>query len=154
MSVQIQNTIDIPRAEREIFARVESALQWIGNDLVRRIKAYIDEHNINVDAQLKKSITAQVRRVLQEFTLQVGPNVYYAIYVHEGTRPHWAPLDPLRVWVVKKLNITGEEAEDVARRVQYKIARKGTEGRPFIEDVYTLYQPKIIPELIRRIGLT
>ncbi len=53
----------------------------------------------------------------------------YAAPVETGTRPHWAPLEPLVDWVRAKLDIADdEEARRVARLIQFKIAAKGTKG--------------------------
>lgn len=51
----------------------------------------------------------------------------YAAPIEFGTRPHWAPLDPLVDWVHAKLGIADDdEARHVARLIQRKIASKGT----------------------------
>jgi len=153
MPVQISNTIDIPGFEKDLWQRLESALQWVGNDMVAAVRQYLDDEEINVDGGIKKSLHAEVQQMVGQLTMRIGPNVHYAIYRHEGTRPHWAPIDPIRVWVVKKLGFTGKEAEKVAFQVQWKIAHDGTEGKPFMLSVYKAYKPKIIDLLIHRIGL-
>lgn len=62
----------------------------------------------------------------------VKPGVHYAVFVHEGTRPHWAPLAPLETWVRRKLRIKGDsEVTGVAKQIQYKISQKGTRKFPF-----------------------
>lgn len=152
MTVQISNTINIPRAERDIFGRLESALQWIGNDIVAAIKRYLDDENINVEGDIKKSLNAQVDMQAGQIVLRVGPNVKHAIFRHEGTKPHWAPIGPLRNWVVKKLGFTGKEAEQVAYQIQWNIAEEGTEGKPFMLAVYQQYKPKIVRNLVARMG--
>lgn len=54
----------------------------------------------------------------------------YAAAVEDGSRPHWAPLEPLIDWVQKKLDISDlDEATQVARLIQFKIAAKGTKGQ-------------------------
>ena len=51
----------------------------------------------------------------------------YAAAIETGTRPHWAPLDPLIDWVRAKLDVQDEdEVLHVARLVQFKIAARGT----------------------------
>lgn len=47
----------------------------------------------------------------------------YAMFVHEGTKPHWPPLDAIEPWAKRH----GIPAFLVAR----KIATKGTEAKPF-----------------------
>lgn len=154
MPVQIQNSIDIEGFEHDLDRRVRSALHYIGQDLVREIRAYLDRENVNVEGDLKKSINEQVERFVNEFQLRVGPNMQHGIFVHEGTRPHWAPIGPIRNWVRKKLNLIGDEVDAAAYAIQQKIADEGTEPVPFMLDVYKQYQPTIIPLLIQRIGLS
>lgn len=71
----------------------------------------------------------------------------YAQAVELGSRPHWAPLEPLVEWVrVKRLagrysirtrrrvgSKAAQRDEDVAvaRMIQFKIARHGTKAQPF-----------------------
>ncbi len=57
---------------------------------------------------------------------EVATALSYALPVEEGSKPHWAPLEPLVEWVQRRLGKQGDEAQEIARRVQFKIARKGT----------------------------
>lgn len=64
----------------------------------------------------------------------------HAGFVEFGTKPHWAPLDPLVAWAGRKLREVmrkGQKRDDAAqalgRRVQVKIARYGTKGRHYFE---------------------
>lgn len=59
----------------------------------------------------------------------------YVHYVEEGTRPHWPPIGPLKLWAIRKFpgGVTlrsGEHvsAERFAYMVQSSIAKKGTKG--------------------------
>jgi hypothetical protein len=75
----------------------------------------------------------------------------YGMAVEVGSKPHWAPIEPLTLWVKRKLmgagsalskesgriarragvakSVTTEGiAEGIARMIQYKIARRGTKG--------------------------
>jgi hypothetical protein len=61
-------------------------------------------------------------------------SLYYAIPVELGTKPHWAPLEPLVDWVERKLAKRGTEARSVARMIQLKIAKKGTKGAFMFRD--------------------
>ena len=53
----------------------------------------------------------------------------YAIPVELGTKPHFPPLAPLVNWAEQKLHLSGEDAVRVARGIQRKIGRRGTEAR-------------------------
>lgn len=58
----------------------------------------------------------------------------HAAFVERGTRPHWPPEDPIRLWVARKLGITDdEENQRVAFLVRAKIAREGTPPRKFMK---------------------
>ncbi len=47
----------------------------------------------------------------------------YVTYVEEGTPPHWAPIGPLKLWAIRKL-----EDERAAYGVQRQIARYGVKS--------------------------
>jgi len=67
----------------------------------------------------------------------VGTNVEYAGFVNDGTRPHRMPIDPLIEWVRRKrkdFGIAPKKVESLAWAVWWKIARKGTEGKKFVDD--------------------
>ncbi|TXH07873.1 MAG: hypothetical protein E6R04_11900 [Spirochaetes bacterium] len=50
----------------------------------------------------------------------------YAVFVHEGTRPHFPPLDDIKPWADRH----GIPPFLVARA----ISKKGTKGKPFFKD--------------------
>ncbi len=54
-------------------------------------------------------------------TLTVGPTAKQAGYVFYGTRPHWAPIEPLKEWARWKLG-----DENLGYAVQFNIAQFGT----------------------------
>lgn len=56
----------------------------------------------------------------------VGTSLPYAPAVELGSRPHWAPIEPILEWVRLKLGISEKEAKGVAYRVQRGIAQHGT----------------------------
>lgn len=132
------------RAMRDAIGR---ELQAIGEDIVAAAATYLDRRNINVDGDLRNSIRARVDDELAGLTLTVGPNVPHAIFVHEGTRPHFPPTAPIRRWVVKKLNVTGSDVAKVTAMVQRKIGRRGTEAKPFMRVALRLYRNQIVPRI-------
>lgn len=87
---------------------------------------------------LKKSISADV----QGFAGRVRPTVQYAVYVHEGTRPHWMPSrewkpgGSLFKWATRK----GIPPFLVARA----IARRGTKARPWMRRAYEANQSRLM----------
>jgi len=104
---------------------------------------------------LRKSIMPQVLVSHNEIMGTVSTSRDYALAVELGSRPHWPPLAPLILWVKRKLGgrgsniafeakltgkslrkqgfrgvktseIKGGIEEGIARRIQFKIAHKGT----------------------------
>lgn len=131
MSIRKEGHID-PRAdERAIRRAVEKELVRIGLEAERLMLDYLAKHNIDDQGDLAKSITSEVETELNSIRLQFGSNVKHGIFVHDGTKPHWAPIEPLEKWVVRKLGYTFPEAAQVARRVQLKIAKRGTKAKPY-----------------------
>lgn len=75
----------------------------------------------------------------------------HAAWVHYGTAPHWPPFEPIRAWVERNvlIDLTTSEAafkpasrdgyrdpraaevDRIARAVQAKIAREGTQATPY-----------------------
>ncbi len=130
--IKKRGNINMPGDRKKIEAAIEAELYDFGQDLVATAVDYLEKKNINVDGQIMKSIQAEVEKIKSDFRLQFGSNVGHAIYVHEGTKPHWAPEKPIRQWVHKKLNLTGKELKKVTFLVRRKIAREGTKARPFL----------------------
>lgn len=115
---------------REVFRRfpliaddeIQRGLEKAGKLITRTEK---EEVPIGVSNQLRQSI--DMRLIPNNVT--IAPHKNYAIDVHEGTRPHFVPVnnprDPLRVWAISKgLN---------PYAVQKSIAKKGTKPNRFVE---------------------
>lgn len=150
---------------------MEKALGDYGLTLEELIVDEIDRMNLNVTREMGKSVTHIVRERLKGWLVTVGTNVKtasgypYAIGVHEGTDPHWAPIGPLIEWVKRK-GIAGTysikthkrtggaktgAAQDkaVAFAIQHKIAKEGTDAHPFMTNVFTRVKSKIRKEIGR-----
>ena len=57
----------------------------------------------------------------------------YSQAVHEGRRPgRRPPTEPLQLWAVRKLGLSGDEAWSAAFAIQRKIGKEGTEANPFM----------------------
>jgi hypothetical protein len=50
-------------------------------------------------------------------------------FIELGTRPHWAPLEPLIEWVSRRPEFAGKDHVHIAKLIQYRIARHGTKAR-------------------------
>lgn len=77
--------------------------------------------------QLRASISTQLEVERGSLQVVVGSSLKYAIFVHEGTRPHWPPKGALAGWARRH----GMASEFPVRRA---IARRGTRPRPFLRD--------------------
>lgn len=64
----------------------------------------------------------------------VGTSLSYAEPVELGTKPHMPPIQPLIEWVQVVLGLDGDEAEQAAQAIAWKIAKKGTEGKHMFRD--------------------
>lgn len=74
----------------------------------------------------------QARIGVFEGTRANGEPVNYAVYAHEGTRGQprkFPPLEPLKLWALRKLLDEG-----AAYAVARKIWLQGTQGTPFLRD--------------------
>jgi hypothetical protein len=111
---------------------LESELELIGQELVATAVEYLNSRKINVNGDIQKSIYTTVKNELDTIKLQFGANSDHAVFVHDGTKPHWVPIAPLEKWARKKLNVPVAEAKNVAFAVARKIAKKGTKAKPFL----------------------
>ncbi|MEP0004579.1 MAG: hypothetical protein ABJ387_03500 [Balneola sp.] len=130
--IEKRGNINMPADRKKIEDAIEAELYDFGQDLVATAVDYLERKNINMDGDIMKSVQAEVEKLKDDFRLQFGANVRHAIYVHEGTKPHWAPVKPIRQWVHKKLNLRGKELKNVTFLVRRKIAREGTKAKPFL----------------------
>lgn len=122
---------------------------------------------------LRASVASEVRVSASAIEGVAGTNLVYAQAVEKGSRPHWAPLQPLVEWVrIKRLAgsylvktrkrlgsrmMQQQEDRQMARAVQVKIARSGVRERPFLlpafeakkEEVFHLIE-RGVDEMVRR----
>jgi hypothetical protein len=66
----------------------------------------------------------------------------YGLYVHEGTRPHFAPMKAIRDWAERKSR-GGKNFPWYA--IWLKIAREGTEPKPFLTDAISATRDQYLP---------
>jgi hypothetical protein len=73
----------------------------------------------------------------------------HAAHIEHGTRPFWPPMGPLLTWAIRKgLADDEDEAEDVVRRIQAKIAREGIEPRHFFAKAMATVGRRYVPQEI------
>mgnify|MGYP007071576167 CR=1 FL=1 len=109
--------------------------------------------SVGATANLRGSFGYTITDVEDGVALSVGTPVEYGAHVEFGTLPHWVPIEPLIRWVNAKLEsfvstvempgrprkrvATGNRREKMVKQlafaIQAKIAKKGTEGRKYME---------------------
>lgn len=142
MSVQI----NLDPAWKRIEEAAQGALRESLLLLEREVVLEIERDNLQVSGDLKNSIVSDVD--IKTLTATLGSNQKHAIYVHEGTKPHWAPLNAIRTWVVMKTGLKGDEADKRAKQVWLGIAKKGTKPHPFFTRAIEKWQHKL-PRIMR-----
>lgn len=112
---------------------VEEVLNRYGQDLVQAMKDALHAKDAYASGQLESMMDYDVEATADGYTLYlVAPD--YLKWLDQGTRPHWAPIEPLQRWVWAK-GIVPEErngklptVEQLPYMVQHGIAVNGTEG--------------------------
>ena len=71
----------------------------------------------------------------------------YAEFVNDGTDPH--PIDPsvLLAWVERKLSVPSKDIQKVAKRIASKIAKFGTDPKPFFDNAIAVAEEKYKGEI-------
>ncbi|MCK5216586.1 MAG: hypothetical protein KAJ93_02295 [Methanosarcinales archaeon] len=70
----------------------------------------------------------------------------YSVFVEFGTSPHMPPLQPIEEWVRRKrgdLGVKDSEIKKVARAIQMKISKYGTDPKPFLRPAYDDSQVRV-----------
>ena len=123
------------------FARecMYKTMEVLGREMRQKMQAYIKENDIMAWAKLYASITNEVLRRNGYIQTTIKPNMYYAIWVHDGTEPHMPPIQPILEWVQVKRGRLGKsflgDRSDVstAWAVATNIKKFGTKGHPFVD---------------------
>jgi hypothetical protein len=108
----------------------ESEEGVVAKDLARRAERVRGEavRNCPVDTgRLRSSIRWAFAKEGSQLVAMVGSDVEYALFVHEGTQPHFPPLSALSVWAARH----GFESPYLVGRA---IATHGTEPNRFLID--------------------
>lgn len=107
--------------EIDIKNKIESLAEEIGRDLVAEVQSTIQEKKLVMDSSLLNSISSDIEdRSTKEtvsYLVKVFGNVNYGVFVHEGTRPHFPPIEPILHWVKQK---------GIGQEIKYKASGKGT----------------------------
>lgn len=140
------------KVEDEIERFLTKVLLKIESDSVR----IIDSNKANAWGEMRRNVTSVVYKEAAKIVGVVGvrSNVPYAIFRHEGTRPHWPPQLAIQQWVIRKgiikmnkkpvtlgklrgakKSVSDPLIREVIRisfLIARKISKKGTKGLPFL----------------------
>ena len=85
---------------------------------------------------LRESITIDILAL--GFGAAIGPEEPYGLFVELGTKKHFPPVQPLEEWAHRH----GLE-EGAGYAIAKKIARRGTEARPFLLPAYYSHEREL-----------
>lgn len=157
---------------------IEKLASRIGLKLEEQTKYVIEGNNLKVSGWLKDSISHEAiersTKATLSYMVKIFGNVKYAVYVHEGTKPHYPKLSAIREWVVRKgiakrvitkgknkgnkvaihrpsggvraLKSMDEywTVDQAARSIAWSIYRKGTKGVRFFDIALKQAEPAIL----------
>lgn len=83
-------------------------------------------------------LRGSIRKSVSGLTGEVVAGSKHAIFIEEGTRPHFPPVAPLERWATRKLGSSG-----LGFVVARKIAREGTKAQPFMSPAAEQSLPKV-----------
>lgn len=115
----------------------EIAMEELGRGLeecgllyVREIQEAAMRPDFKFSGTFAQSIAMEREDSPLDARVKVFSPLNYAAPLELGSRPHWAPIEPLQDWVAGKLGITEPtENFNVARSIQRKIAARGTKPK-------------------------
>lgn len=107
---------DAPRTTADL---IEKNLRTVGGGIGRAMRKVLAP--VKYRGTLERSVSTEYSAAHPYYTIKVGPTAPHAKAVRTGSRPHWAPIGPLKEWARWKL---GDES--AAYAVQKSIAKKGT----------------------------
>lgn len=116
--------------DKAMFKSLSQGANLVLNDAILTVSGQSTD-----TAQLVQSLTKEVKPT----RATVGTNVKQAPFVEFGTRPHRAPFDAIKEWVIRK-GIDPKAAWPIWK----KIATKGIKAKPFLLPALTGNIKKII----------
>lgn len=135
---------NIAKLQKEYPQQIAESMHRVANEII----AESDKNTSVAEGNLRNSSKVDgITKVKQTGEVNLGYSAKSAAAVHEGTVPHWMPIDPLIKWVKKKGIASGEEAESIARAIQVTISREGTKPQKFLEKAVLEKQDGILNEV-------
>lgn len=163
-----EDRIIFDQVRMTVLGSIEIFADQVKELLVRHVTEIIQK-NASDTGRLAGSISGKIDIKAAQIVIEVLSNMSYDVYVHEGTRPHYPDLQAILAWVKRKKLAgvysvkTRERAsvsrklnkkygagynqyvEDliVARKIAWKIYRKGTKGIKFFELALKAAMPEV-----------
>lgn len=154
----IHNAPEVARGldlyQKRTFMSIQKAVAISMAHVVRAAVKYIRTRDIIAEGSLLSSITSVVRRETERIIGEAGTNMQHAVFVHQGTRPHWPPPGPIQKWVALKMRRGMLETDDIrstAFLVSRAISRRGTRARPFLAVSLRSQQSRMVREVVKAI---
>ena len=122
-SFEIKGTKELATNMDKMSKEMVSALK----DALEMAAALVERYSKEETPVDMGSLRASIIPSFKPFEAIIAPHKDYAIFVHEGTRPHFPPVDVIERWAARH-GMAG---------AGYQIARaisvRGTKGVPFME---------------------
>lgn len=108
---------DLLAAAEETDETIMLHLRNLGNFTMAMARAELED--VKFTGALDSSFVVEAdKRALE---VSIFPQVEHTVFVRRGTKPHWAPIGPLKLWAQVKLG-----DKNLAYPVQRSIATRGT----------------------------
>ena len=102
--------------EQKVLAQLSVLANSIALELVKNVQNVISDNGKVNTGNLRKSISHDITKQAEVILVKVFSNSSYSAYVHDGTRPHWPPIERIALWVEKKGLATTYTAKGNKRR--------------------------------------
>lgn len=113
----------------------------------------LDDEGVNYTRSTRNGLYATAEADRRSFVVEgeVGSRGAAAWWANDGRGPGKAPPDaPIRAWLRDKRGVRpGRELDRATRRLQAKIARRGTRGSRFLDRAFDGAFPDLQPRLAR-----
>lgn len=107
------------------------ALLTESSELVKESERAHAPVGVGGDSGLKGSIGYTL--IPETLASEIKPEADYAAAVETGSKPHWAPIEPLKAWAeLRGLN---------PYALRWSIAQKGTQPHPYVRPTYEEMAP-------------
>ncbi len=107
------------RAPRVVDDYIQKNLRGLGKVLVAKMRHELKP--VKYTGSTERSVSIEYTANAPYYTLEVGPTSPNAKFVRTGSKPHYAPIGPLKRWAAWKLGDA-----NAAYAIQKSIAKFGT----------------------------